>query len=320
MIARAFRWVIGALIIALIGVYLSAFIVRQGEVVVVTRFGRIRRTLSQPGWYAKMFWPVDKAHRLDGRRRLFSPTFIESLTRDQQNLIIWSYAVWSIDEKAPETFVKRFKATQVGTEEAVRAAESQLNDLILNAQNARLAAYDLSQVVSVDPRTRMLTELEKDVTEMVRDEALKRGIRLHQYGVKRLAFPESTVKEALIQMRVKRNEVANRYRGEGAEKARIINANTRLTVAKIVADAKRRSAEIRGRAQAERARILQAAHGEDPEFYAWLRSLDALRETFGRRSTVILDTKSPPLEVLKQPLGPDRAKGVIRPAPAGGGS
>lgn len=306
MTSRIFRWLIGAVIIALIGVKLSVFTVREGDVAVVARFGQVRRVIKEPGWYGKMLWPVDVAHRLDIRKRVFSPTFTETLTRDQRNIIVWSYVVWSIDtaDQQPDRFVESFKATRVGAERAVEDAESRLNGLILDAQNDRLGFYDLQQLVSTDPRELKITRIEEEVTQTVQARAKDLGIVLHQFGFKRLALPESTVKKALERMAIKRQAVANRYRGEGERAAREIRSATELEVTRIRAKAEKEAAEIRGRAEAERANILLEAHSLDPEFYAWLRSLEALKRMLTPVSTVILDTRSPPWAVLKEPTGP----------------
>ena len=59
----------------------------EGELVVVTRMGRARRVIPDPGCYAKWFWPFERAHHFDGRRRLFNPTFTETLTRSGETIL-----------------------------------------------------------------------------------------------------------------------------------------------------------------------------------------------------------------------------------------
>jgi len=302
MTGRILRWVIGLLIIALIGIRLSIFTVRQGEVAVVARFGEVRRIILEPGWYSKWFWPIDRAHHFDNRRRVFSPTYVETLTRDQRNIIVWSYVVWSIGE--PKAFVESFKATKVGADTAVEDAELALNSIILDAQNAVIGSYDLTALVSVDAEKRKIDMIETDVVRAVKAKCKELGIRLHQFGLKRLALPESTVKQALEGMGVKRLIEANRYRGEGGKAARRIRVEADLEAIRVLADASRRAEEIRGRAEADAARELMKAHREDPAFYAWLRSLEALRKIITHQTMLILDTASPPLSVLKQPTGP----------------
>jgi membrane protease subunit HflC len=104
-------------------------------------------------------------------------------------------------------------------------------------------------------------------------------------------------------MRAERKQYAERFRAEGEKEASNIRAETDLSVAKLRAEGNQRAEEIRGDAEAEAARIYTAAHRLDPEFYRFLRSLDSLEAMMGETTTVVLDTDSPPFDVLKSPQG-----------------
>ena len=89
-------------------------------------------------------------------------------------------------------------------------------------------------------------------------------------------------------------------------------------------DVRRLEEALAAEGEADAARILMEAHRQAPEFYAWLRSLEALRKMISDQTMLILDTSSPPLSVLKEPLGPPASTGTGVPttqpkrAPAGG--
>jgi len=270
MTGRIVRWIIGLLRGVLIGVRLSLFTVRQGDVAVVERFGKVRRLLTEPGCYVKWFWPFERAHNFDGRRRHFNPTFTETLTHSGETIIAESYVVWSIDEERLLDFVKSFRGTKV---EQGRVFED----------------------------------------------------HLHQFGIKRLAFAERTLEEALNQTRVKQIAKVNQYRGEGEMKARAIHAKTELDAAAILAEAKGIAEKTRVTGEADAQRILTEAYREDPEFYKFWRSLEAIKNVVSEKATFVLSTRIAFFGALKGPTGfggrPGAASPTTQPATsaAGGG-
>ena len=326
MKSRVIRWVIGVLIFAAIFARLSIFTVREGEVAVVTHFGAVKRVIigqprvedgknisSEAGWYFRTPWPIDRVHTFDARKRVFSPTKTETLTRDQRNIILYPYVIWSISD--PKQFLQSLHGTE-GAEKAVEDAEAQLSNIVIDAQNAVIGSYNLiPDLVSVNSNQRRIDEIENEVKAAVVDKCARLGITLHQFGFKQLALPESTVKAALDGMKVQRLLEANRYRGDGEKAAREVRSRTQLEVTRIQAEAAKRAAVTLGVAEAEHARILLEAHRTDPDFFAWYRNLEALRKMFTEHTMVILSTKSPPFDVLKQTTVPAHASGAAtRPA------
>ena len=89
------------------------------------------------------------------------------------------------------------------------------------------------------------------------------------------------------------------------KKASEVRASTDLRVAEILAEAAEESARELGAAEAEAARIYADAHSLDPDFYRFLRQLQALETLLGAGSTVILRTDSAPFGLLKDPGLPD---------------
>ncbi len=97
------RYIVPAVVaIALIGLYLTFFSVRETEFVLVTQFGKPLYTVTNAGLHAK--WPFQSALRFDRRLRVYNPRPSEFLTRDKKNLVVENYVAWRIED--PNRFVQ----------------------------------------------------------------------------------------------------------------------------------------------------------------------------------------------------------------------
>lgn len=304
---HAIRWLIGAGAVSLIVASGLLYTVREGQVAVVTRLGAPRAIVTAAGLHLKLPWPLERVHALDARARVFTSRFVETLTRDKRNVVLQAFVVWSVGD--PLTFLQSVGDTQT--------AEDRLDGLVTNAKNAVLGRYELGALVSTDPGAIRLAEVEDAILRDVDATARERlGIRLHQVGLSRLGLPPENTRFVLDQMRAERAQFAARHRAEGEREASGIRAQTDLEAARIRAEGQRKATELRGRADAEAARIYADAHRRDPEFYAFVRSLESLRSLLGRRSTVILRTDAPPFDLLESgPGSPTRPRGGGAAAP-----
>ncbi len=292
---KALQLITGALIVALIVLKACTFQVREGHAAVVTRFSDPRRIVIEPGLHVKWPSPFETAYDQDLRKRLYNTGFRETLTRDKKNIILMSYVVWSVED--PRKFVEANGSLVFAT--ARKAVERNLDGNISSVKSTVLGNYNMSAMISTDPSTLKMDEIEKTITSQVRQYAhAKLGIKVYQVGLKRLAFPEANVSEVFKQMRAERAKYTAAALSEGRRRSREIRDKTNVDKARIESSAVRKAAEIRAQADAKAARILAAAQSKDPEFYRFLRSLDVLKKTLRGNAGVILRTDSPPFDVL----------------------
>lgn len=279
-------------IVAVVGMLLWAtgLSVREGQAVIVSRFGKPVRVVDQAGLAWKLPWPVDQAIVVDQRTRVFETAHTEMLTRDKRNVILLTYATWRVSD--PLRFVQA-----VGTTEG---AELKLDGLITNAKIGVMGRYDLAALVSTDPSTLQVDAIEAELLEATAPTALERyGIEITQVAFQRLSLPEENVRYVFKQMRAERDQYAARYKAEGQEEADRVRSETDLEAARIRAEGKEKAAQITGDAEAEAARIYAEAHRQDPELYEFLRSLETLDVVVGEQTTVVLRTDAEPFSLLE---------------------
>ena len=283
------RMVVGVVAVGVLLLSAVALKVSEGEAHIVTRFGSPDRLIETAGLHWKFPYPVEKNIVIDTRKRTLQTRHTEMLTRDRKNIILLSYASWSITD--PLRFYQ-----SVGS---YAAANEKLDGLITNAKIGILGQYDLSALASTNPDDLKVDVIEAELLEEVAGLAeTQYGIVIHTIGFSRLSLPKANISAVFTQMRAERKQYASQFQAEGDEQAAEIRAETDLKVAQIRAEGLEEAARIRGTAEAEAAKVYAEAHAKAPELYRFVRSLDTLDSVLGTRSSVILRTDSAPFELL----------------------
>ncbi|ATC64495.1 hypothetical protein CMV30_11315 [Nibricoccus aquaticus] len=288
------RWAAFALGALLVLVFATGFIVRENEKALVLRFGKPVRVLESAGWYARLPWPIDRVVRLDARLQQNEIRLSEAITRDKRNVIVPMFYTWRIAD--PERFLQRVATPESATEK--------LDAILTSARNAALGRIPFEELVAVREGRGPLATLEKNILQNAQHDARENlGIELVETGVLQINLPQANTESVFRRMRAERKREASQYRAEGRAQAETIRATTDKETTLILADARRYAEETRGTAEAEAARIYAGSHGQDANFYHFLRQLQSLRSIVDRNTTLILDTSSAPFALLKS--GPD---------------
>ena len=127
------------------------------------------------------------------------------------------------------------------------------------------------------------------------------GIEIVDVRIKRADFPGTVTSTIFTRMRAERNRIATRFRSEGDEEDLKIRAGANKERTIILAEADRESNRLRGQGEAEAIRILAEALEEDPEFFAFRRSLEAYRRVLNQGTTVILSADADLFRFLDSP-------------------
>jgi modulator of FtsH protease HflC len=286
-------WLRGAVgTVALLAIVFSAMaiVVREGQAVLITRFGRPLRAATQPGLHWKLPWPIDEAVTLDMRRRVYETGEAEMLTRDKKNIIARTFVVWRIGD--PLTFTQA-----IGNE---TGAEGKLDGLLTSAAIGTLGGHDLSALVSTNPSDLQMDQIESELLASTAPLALRSyGVEVEQIRLERLALPEENVAAVFEQMRAERHQFAAKYRAEGQQEASKIRSQADLDAAQIRAKGIEEQARIRGESAAQVAKVYADAHRVDPELYRFTRSLDSLDKLVTGGTSLILRTDSEPFSLLQ---------------------
>jgi len=281
--------------IAVVAIYvlITAFVaVNVTESVIITRFGKPVRTVTEPGLTVKWPDPVETVIRLDKRLRPLDSYVGEFLTQDKKNLVLSSFILWRMVD--PMKFIQTVKD--------LSAAATRLSDLVSSELGVAVGLYPLSSFLTTKEGGTKIPEICEKVTKSSREHALREfGIEVVDVRLRRLTFPEQNLRSVYSRMRAERERMAKKYRAEGEEGAARIKAQTNKELRKLLAKAYCEAQVSRGRGDAESIRIYAEAFTKDPEFYKLTRTLEAYRKFLDEKTTLILSADSPLFRYLESP-------------------
>ncbi len=280
-----------AIILALIVVAsMSLFTVDQRERAIVFRLGEITEIIDQPGLHVK--WPLIQNVRFFDRRilTLDTPDAERFITSEKKNVLVDSFLMWRIND------VRQYYISVRGDEILAQTRLQQRVNAALREEFGKRTVHD---VVSGERDTIM-----KVVRDKVDEDAKEIGVAIVDVRLKRVELPQEVSESVYRRMEAERRAVAAELRSQGFSEAEKIRAEADREREVIVAEAYRDAQRVKGEGDARATAVYARAFGENPEFYAFYRSLEAYRASFRSRSDVlVLDPSSDFFRYLKSPNG-----------------
>ena len=258
-----------ALVVAGIFAMSSLFIVEQTEEALVLRLGEVRDVIPSPGLKMKLPF-VENVIFYDNRLLDFEPPPEEVIVSDQKRLVVDTYTRYRITN--PLLFYQT-----VNSEAAVRA---RLSAMVNGSLRRVLGNVTLSALLS-HQRSAIMGQIRDEVTA----QGKSFGIDVVDVRIRRADLPEENSQAIFARMQSEREQQARQYRGEGAEAAQTVRANAERERTVILAEAQRDAQRVRGDGDAESIRVYAGAFGQDKEFFAFYRSMQAYREALTGRGT-----------------------------------
>jgi membrane protease subunit HflC len=267
--------------LALVMAILCLFSVDATEYALVTEFGAPVHVITTPGLYAKL--PYQTVKTLDRRLAAFSPSPSEFLTLEKTPVVASTGLVWRVGDP------KRFFETVFDR----AGAESRLSDIAYAELGAAVGRYPLQAFVSVDPARYRATDILAGVrarcAEIVGRDY---GIELVDLALQSFDFPKQNRDRLYARMKSERARLSMAYRSEGEEEAMKIGTMAEEERSRLLADALERAQAARGEGDGEAARISAQAFQAAPDFYRFLRTLDASKRVVRKDTTLLLRADS----------------------------
>jgi membrane protease subunit HflC len=244
---------------ALIVAYSALFTVYQTQQALVVRLGQPVRVVGEPGLNLKVPF-IDSVIDIDKRILDLEAPAQEVIASDQKRLVVDAFARYRIQDPL------RFYQT-LGS---IQGANSQLAILLNSALRRVLGEVTFTHVVR-DQRA----ELMGRIRELVDHEATSYGIQVVDVRIRRADLPEQNSQAVYQRMQTERQREAAEFRAQGAQRAQEIRSRADREVTVLVADATNKSEQIRGEGDATRNQIFADAFNQDPDFFAFYRSMQA---------------------------------------------
>ncbi len=257
----------------------SVFIVEELQRSILFQFSKVQRTTDgsvqvfEPGLHFKLPL-VEKVRHLDAKVQTLENPGDRFVTSEKKDLLVDSYVKWRISD-----FGKYYLATQGQLERA----ETLLRQYINNGLRTEFGSRTIVQIVSGERSALM-----KNAMEQAAKGAEELGIEVLDVRVKKINLPDSISSNIYQRMRAERIAVAKEHRARGMEEAEKKRSDIDAKVSIMLADAQRNSRSLRGEGDAEAAKIYAGAYGKNADFFTFLRSMEAYRNSFTNKSDVII--------------------------------
>ena len=311
---------LAALFLALIVFSSSAYTVSETEQVFITQFGKpvgtpINADPAKPeaGRHFKMPF-IQQVTRIEKRILEWDGPATEMPTRDKLYITVDNFARWRITD--PKIYFEKLRDE--------RSAQSRLNDIIGSETRAVIASHDLIEVIRSDKdrkpvRDEALTAadsnlgllppfrdgrsvLDQQILKAARPKVKDWGIELIDIRFKRINYNRDVVEKIYARMASERQQIADRFRSEGAGEAAKIIGRKERDLLMIESEAYRKEQEIKGKADAEATGIYAAAYNSSPsaaDFYQFVKTLETYQKSLSKDTTVIFTTDSDLFRLLK---------------------
>ncbi|TGD73097.1 protease modulator HflC [Mangrovimicrobium sediminis] len=266
------------------------YVIKETERGVLLKFGEVVDPDLKPGLHWKIPF-VNNVRKFDGRVLTVDSQPERFFTQEKKALIVDSYAKFRVSDTA-----KFYTATNGEVLRAMQLLSQRINDGLRN----QVAIRTIQEVVSGE-RDQLMIDLQESLNDVARTEL---GIELVDVRVKRIDLPSDVSESVYRRMNAEREKEAREHRSQGQELAEGIRAAADREVTVIRANAYRDAEQIRGEGDAEATRVYAEAFNQDPEFYAFTRSLKAYQEAFsGEGNILLVQPDSDFFRYLKSPQG-----------------
>ncbi|UCC97518.1 MAG: protease modulator HflC, partial [Phycisphaerales bacterium] len=239
---------------------------------IVTQLGRPVRDVNQPGLHFKTPL-IQKVRRFEARVMEYDAAAANIMTDDKKYLVIDNYARWKIIDPL------KFYQT-VGSE---FGAQERLDDIVFSELREEIARHSLTEIVSVNRK-----QIMDKVAEQCNQKADDYGIQVIDVRIKRADLPQEVRQSVYDRMKAERERIAKKYRSEGEEEAVKVRAQTDKDKTILLADSYMLAETTKGKGDAEAVKIYAQAYEKDPEFYSFVRTLEAYGNSLGEGTTIVL--------------------------------
>lgn len=282
---------LGIIVAVVFLIAIFSYQLKTTEYAVISTLGTVSEQ-KEPGLHPRWPFPIQKIYKFDNRQRCFEGSvgkYEETLTKDKHNIIVGIFVNYKVAD--PVTLFKN--------EKNIAKAEENLNSLMRSSRNEVVGKYDFSDFVNTENDKNKLPQIETDIYNLLAPIALnKYGLEIKNVGIKSLGIPEKVTGEVIRRMKNERKAESDAIRQEGKKLAQEIRDKADKDKKDVIAKAEAAAKIIRAEGDAEAA-TYYSVFREEPELAIFLKKLDSLKKIVENKTTLVIDTKTAPFDLLQ---------------------
>ena len=281
-----FSFILAIVVTLLVILAMSVFTVDQRQYAIIFQLGEVRQVIDQPGLYLK--WPMIQNIRYFDRRILTLDNAEPErfITSEKKNVLVDSYIKWRIVDP------KLYYVSVQGDEARAKIRLNQTVNAGLREEFGKKTVHDVVSGERDKIMELMRNKADKDARTI--------GVEIVDVRLKRVELPTEVSEAVYRRMEAERKRNANQLRSEGSAEAEKIRADADKQREVIVAEAYRDAQKLKGEGDAKATALYAQAFGQNPEFYAFYRSLEAYRASFkSKQDVLVVDPSSDFFKYMK---------------------
>ena len=259
-----------AVAVLIVASFSTFFTVNQTQQALVLQFGEPKRTIQEPGLAFKLPFIQDVIYYEKRVLSLIPQDAEEVILSDQKRLQVDAYARYQIED--PLLFYQTVR-NELG-------ARGRLEAIIDSSVRRALGRETLASIL-----TGQRNDITRSIGEEVNASVSSLGIRIIDVRLRRADYPTATSQNIFNRMKSEREREAKEFRATGEEEAQKIRADAEKTRTVIISEAQREAQQTRGEGDGEAIKIYADSFGQDAEFFAFYRSMEAYRKSIGNSDT-----------------------------------
>lgn len=303
------------ILLVLVGIvgFEALYTVDETERVIITQFGKpVGDVIEKAGLKLKIPF-IQKVNRIEKRILVWDGSANDMPTKDKLYITVDTFGRWRI--KDPLQYFLRLRDE--------RSAQSRLEDILGSETRNAVAKHKLIEIIRTDkdrlaevdplladvdistllPITKGRQRIEADIFDAALGKLSGFGIELLDIRFKRINYNESVRQKIYARMISERDQIAERFRSEGAGEAARITGNKERELKKIISQAYREIQTIQGDADAKATDIYARSYNQSPaaaNFYEFVKTLETYQSVIDTNTTLILSTDSDLMGLIKQ--------------------
>lgn len=269
-----------------VGLLLHPYVVTEAdEYTLIKQFGKVETVISSPGIAFKTPF-IQTVQKIPKKKMVYDIDPSDVTTKDKKVMNVDSFIVWSVND--PVKYLSTLSASE-------DKAKVRLANTVYNSVKTVMSRTSQEDIISGRDG-----ELAKAVTENIGSALDAYGIKVYAVETKKLDLPDSN-KEAVYQRMIsERQNIAAQYTADGEYQSALIRNETDKTVKETVAKAEAEAEKIKAEGESQYMQILSDAYNDEnkADFYNYVRSLDALKNSLKGDKTLILDRNNELVKIL----------------------
>lgn len=309
-VGKVWKYILALVLLVILGN--SIVICQENEYKLIRQFGKVQRVVSTSGLTFKVPF-IQSVDTVPKEILLYDLPASDVITSDKKSMIVDSYVLWRVED--PLKFTQTLANSIYNAENRINAivynatkntVSNMTQDEIIKSRDGKMTITVADAEEEIESNDLILEEktevveiksLTEEIMDSIGDNYQQYGISILAVEVKKLDLPDDNKQAVYTRMISERENIAAQYTAEGASQAQMIQNTTDKEVSIMLSEANAQAEQLIAEGEAEYMRILSDAYADETrsDFYAFVRSLDAAKESLkgSKEKTLILPANSP---------------------------